>query len=170
MIIAVDTRERKPYFLSPGLDCPKVITCRTTLKTGDYSIVGHFDQVTIERKSLSDFWVSITRGRDRFKREIQRMAEIPCRAVVVEATLDQALGTRVAGRKFGSEVVIGTVKSWNAKYGVPFLFLGDRATAEQFTLQYLTSFYNDTKKNHLKCRQDVENVNADRKDISYGRL
>ena len=89
------------------------------------------------------------------------MAEIPCRAVVVEATLDQALGTRVAGRKFGSEVVIGTVKSWNAKYGVPFLFLGDRATAEQFTLQYLTSFYNEfTKKNQLKSRQDVENVNA----------
>ena len=146
MIVAVDTREQIPYFVLMAPDCPRVETCRMTLKTGDYSIVDYTDQIAIERKSLDDFWGSITRERRRFEREIQRLAEIPFRAVVVEGTFNRAVDTGARGRKIAPASITGTVASWAVKYGVPFYFLKDRTHAERFTLQFLTTFYKDIAK------------------------
>lgn len=58
------------------------------MKSGDYSIDGHGENVAIERKSLEDLYSTLTHGRERFCRELERLAEPSYRwsAVVVEAS------------------------------------------------------------------------------------
>jgi ERCC4-type nuclease len=78
--VVIDTREQKPWSL-PQEYCDSV---RGTLKTGDYAILGDND-FAIERKSLNDFVGTITRGWERFIREIGRMDRFSVKVVVVEA-------------------------------------------------------------------------------------
>lgn len=92
MILLIDSREQNPVLWDkvgdsafPGLDFEF-----TALKTGDYSIKGMEtpDQphsICIERKSLSDLFLSLGRGRGRFERELQRMSEFDHAELVIEA-------------------------------------------------------------------------------------
>ena len=64
--IIVDSREQSPLPIT-------FPTVTSGLPTGDYSAVGMETDFTIERKSLSDLYGSLTSGRERFTRELQRM-------------------------------------------------------------------------------------------------
>ena len=59
----IDTREQQPLALE--LD-----TVPGTLATGDYSVHGLEDLLTVERKSLDDLLGCMTSGRPRFEREL----------------------------------------------------------------------------------------------------
>lgn len=90
-----DTREQLPYsFHGLKTDADKgnkpllIQTIDRHLKTGDYSIDGLESQVTVERKSLSDLYGTLTHGRAAFIRELERMQEMEFSAVVVEASWD----------------------------------------------------------------------------------
>ena len=74
--IVVDNREQLPY------EFPGAVV--QALPTGDYSIVGLTNRVTIERKSKADAYSSLGLGRARFRREFERLAEFDYAAVVVE--------------------------------------------------------------------------------------
>lgn len=79
--IIIDTREQKPF------DFPlNVPIKRATLKTGDYAIEGD-DFFAIERKSKADFLGTIFHDWQRFKRELQRMADgnFVAKIIIVEA-------------------------------------------------------------------------------------
>lgn len=79
--IIIDTREQKPF------DFPlNVPVKRATLKTGDYAIEGD-DFFAIERKSKADFLGTIFHDWQRFKRELQRMADgnFVAKIIIVEA-------------------------------------------------------------------------------------
>mgnify|MGYP001048695011 CR=1 FL=1 len=79
--IVIDTREQSPFVFAQ-MDVP---TERRALATGDYSIAGLEDKITIERKSLIDLFGSCGRGRTRFEAEIERMATFQHAAIVCEA-------------------------------------------------------------------------------------
>ena len=67
-VIVVDTREQKPY---------RFTRCQVkTLPTGDYSLVGLEDCIAIERKSAADLAGSLGAGRTRFRRELERLAQL----------------------------------------------------------------------------------------------
>ena len=51
----------------------EVPTQRDCLATGDYSIEGLENDITIERKSMSDAFGTFGGGRDRWLREMSRM-------------------------------------------------------------------------------------------------
>lgn len=139
-VILVDTREQTPFFQTGLYIGEKYITPnaeRATLKTGDYSVEGLADIVAIERKSRADFWQSITRERERFEREIQRLAEFKNKAVVIEGDFTSCIDAQLHGRRISPLSVSATVASWNVKYGVPFYFLRNRRDAEIFVLQTL---------------------------------
>lgn len=127
--IVIDTREQLPWeFRSPAETM--------TLKSGDYSLLEMEtgrpleDLVAIERKSLSDFLGSITSGRERFEKEMQRLHE-GCEWpwLIVESTL-----TQIAAGEYRSNVspktVFGTIESWMSKYRVRWIFSGDRNKAQ----------------------------------------
>ena len=153
--ILVDTREQTPFFNSAVFIGGKSIplnTERTTLKTGDYSLKGLYDKISIERKSRTDFWQSITRERERFEREIERLSKFKYKCVVVEGDLDSCIAAPLYGRKISPIAISATVASWNVKYNVPFYFLRGRQEAEIFTLQ--TMFFVMKRECDIRCEDE----------------
>ena len=75
--IITDSREQTPLIFT------NFPTVTAGLPTGDYSIAGLEDDFCIERKSLSDLYGSLTSGRDRFMRELQRMRAYQFRRLLI---------------------------------------------------------------------------------------
>lgn len=78
--ISIDSREQCPWsFTGFKTDAKQgnrpliVPTQVTTLATGDYSIVGFEALLSIERKSIQDFYSTVLGSRDRFERELSRL-------------------------------------------------------------------------------------------------
>lgn len=79
MIIAIDTREQRPWHFPPDVATVR----RETLHTGDYALYSD-EGFAIERKSLDDFIGTLSSGWDRFIREIKRMESWPAKVIIVE--------------------------------------------------------------------------------------
>lgn len=85
MRVIVDSREQRPWDLAK-FGCETKV-CK--LYTGDYSVEGMEEFISIERKSFGDFMGTMGAGRKRFAAAVGRMLEIPYRAIVVEATYQE---------------------------------------------------------------------------------
>lgn len=124
MKIIIDTREQRPWTFS-DYDCE---TERKGLVTGDYSLVGLEDHISIERKSFADFLGSIGTGRDRFMREMQRLKAYPVKALIIEATYSEiASGLIFANSRsrLTPNHAIGVIDGLVAK-GIPVILPGAR--------------------------------------------
>lgn len=134
--IVVDTREQRAL----SFECwPDIEVVGAKLEAGDYSIVGYEDRFTLERKSISDLVGSLTSGRDRFRREMERLSDYEFKAVLVEG----AMLTVAAGRyrsKASPESILGSLNSWWVRYGVPTIWCGDPALAAR-TVRNLAYHY-----------------------------
>jgi len=135
--IIIDTREQKPFKL------PGAVT--RTLKTGDYSLDGLDDKVCIERKSKSDLFGSLGQGRERVKREFERMADFDYAAIVIEASLADLL-TPPPYSQMNPRAVINTLVSWSIKYGVHVYFAGCRRNAGTLALRILEQYWRHNNK------------------------
>ena len=147
--IAVDTREQHPFHF----DGIAVTTKRATLKTGDYSILGMERLVCVERKSKMDLFGSVTRGRERFERELARMKKMPRACVVVECTMDE-VRQGIEGSKVTPLAVVNTAISWAGRYRVPWFFLHDREEAEQVTADFLRFTWYDFVNSILRIEKE----------------
>lgn len=149
-IVVYDRQERRGGWRFTGLHGDakqkyRPIVVRTEekhLKTGDYSIKGFEELLTVERKSSDDFVQTFAQGRARFEREHERMAEMIAAGgracVVVEGDLGVILDELpLSGRRLLPESVMGTVESWSRRFNVHYYFLGTRARAEKFCFQVL---------------------------------
>lgn len=130
--IAVDTREQQPY----EFDGAQV----TTLPTGDYSIVGLEDRVTVERKTKTDAYGSLGHGRARFRREFERLAQYDYAVVIVEDTVAGFL-RRPAHSKMNPRSAIGSLLAWSVRYRVPVFFAGDREHGRAMTRKLLQMYW-----------------------------
>jgi ERCC4-type nuclease len=131
LTFVVDSRERRPYAL-PG-------AVVRALPAGDYSVAGLEDRVAVERKTLSDAYSSLGAQRERFRREVERLAAYQFAAIVVEASLPQFL-VPPPFSQLHARAAIGTLLSWCVRYRLPVLFAGDRSHAEAATRQLLEKF------------------------------
>jgi ERCC4-type nuclease len=136
VVAIIDTREQEPYAFDPAL----VTAVRRALPVGDYSIDGYEASLAVERKSLEDFVSSVVRARERFGRELRRLAEYDLACVVVEGTLDD-----VMARRYRSGVhplaVVGAALSIIVDHGVPVFFCGDRQLACRFVEGLLCRYH-----------------------------
>ena len=131
-VIVVDTREQKPY---------RFTRCQVkTLPTGDYSLVGLEDCIAIERKSAADLAGSLGSGRARFRRELERLAQLDYAAIVVEASLKQLLQPPPFSRMH-PKAVVNSMLAWSVQYRMPVFFAGDRAHGHAVTYQLLTKYW-----------------------------
>lgn len=137
-IIVTDTREQKPYFVTDPTRWSNAIIIKEKLDTGDYSLKGFEEQITVERKSVGDLDNSLKKEYPRFKRELIRMTEIPYRAVVIEGEQQDQTGTPTMPGYNGRFSQLVTIF---AEYGVPFVWQRNRSQAEKWTFAYLTTFY-----------------------------
>jgi ERCC4-type nuclease len=116
--IFCDTREQRVPPFPEG-----VVLERCTLSEGDYTSPGLLAVARIERKSVGDFASTITRGRLRFDREIERLRAYRWKAIIVEGDLAEvALVSKVHPHS-----VIGSIASFFARGDVPTLLVGDEA-------------------------------------------
>jgi len=130
--IAVDTREQAPYAFEGAVT--------KTLPSGDYSIVGLEDRVTVERKSKVDAYGSLGHGRGRFRREFERLSKFDYAAVVIEDTV-QGFLQRPAHSKMNPRAAIATLLAWSVRYRVPVFFAGDRDHARALTQKLLQMYW-----------------------------
>ncbi len=144
--IIQDSREQAGY--GPLFSSPWNVG---TIKTGDYSIVGYEDQVAIERKSLPDLVGSLTRGRARFIRELERASAYERFYVVIEADASDILQGR-----FGPHAKnVSPAAIWESIIALslrscPFVFTGDRVTGARMTESLLVRYAKD----HLNAVRD----------------
>jgi ERCC4-type nuclease len=139
--IAIDTREQLPWNFPA--DVP---TERATLSCGDYSVRGFENQIAIERKSLGDLTGTITFGRERFIRELQRFAPFEFGAVVIEANIGDVWAHKYVS-KANPASIVGSCAAFTIDFGIPFFFAGDASRAADFALRLLKRFYkNATEK------------------------
>jgi len=131
-IIAVDTRERHPYHFA--------VSELRRLKTGDYSIVDLEEQITIERKRLDELFSIAGRERERFERELERMAKLDYAALVIEADLPRIL-RGAAFSQVSPKAVIQSLVSWSIRYRVQVFFAGDRQHANALTCRVLEKYW-----------------------------
>lgn len=86
-IILQDSREQSPLKIE-GFPVEVEGLC-----VGDYSVKGFhtFDNpaLAVERKSLSDLVGSLTAGRERFHRELNKLQQFRFKAILIEATRKQ---------------------------------------------------------------------------------
>jgi DNA excision repair protein ERCC-4 len=126
----VDTREQHPLDLSP------LRMTIESLVTGDYSVKGLENLVTIERKSFADLLSCVGVQRERFDREIQRLLAYPVRAIVVEATWAEVEEGKIWRSKVTPAAAIGSLLGWIAA-GVPVIMAGSRDRAARYVSRML---------------------------------
>jgi DNA excision repair protein ERCC-4 len=150
--ILIDTREQQPY----SFDRWQVQTERAGLNTGDYSIAGFRDRVGIERKSLDDLIGCLMgKDRERFERELARGRVLDLFCVVIEGSMDDiAKGRYRSGMK--PAAALQSIMAFHVRFGVSFLFCGNRAGAEYVTYSLLSKFiYEIEKRYSIVCKQSA---------------
>lgn len=165
--IVIDSREQAPYqfrnfterrvakgkSVYPPLVVPTVIA---GLETGDYSIDGFESLVTVERKSLADLYGTLGYGRERFERELQRMAGVTLGSgtafgggfkvahVVIEASWDDIANHPPRDSKLSPDSVFGSINAWEQRYPtIHWHAMGSRAMAERKCFSILQRFWKE---------------------------
>lgn len=148
MIIIVDSREQLPLDFSVY---PDVEIERAGLKTGDYSLKGYENQITIERKSLSDFVGCCGNGRDRFKRELERMRKYEFSAVIIESSLSMIISevwkckNSMSKMRYGH--ILGAISAWRVEFDVHFILAENRINEASEIVRLFNKFLKEKAKN-----------------------
>lgn len=133
--VIVDTREKEPY----GFDDSKFDVIQKALPAGDYSLAGRENQIAIERKSLIDYVHTLIQGRDRFKKELQKLRTMPGSCIVVEGCIDD-LHRGIYRSGASPRSLIGSTMSIIVDYGIPVFFCTNRQYARLFVQDYLVRY------------------------------
>ena len=149
--IAIDKQEKKPYIFDNILDnkdwkgrTPRLVipTTRVHLLTGDYTLIGYEDSVTVERKSREDLWNSIFHDRQNFVEKLERMELMAKSFVMIECNWDEMLtNPEFAGGNPKS--LSRTVQSWIIRYPTQWINVPNREFAQILTFRLLQRFWLD---------------------------
>jgi ERCC4-type nuclease len=143
--IIIDTQEKKLGIKGYNFKTikPQPLTERKHLKTGDYSIKGLEDKITIERKSLIDLFGSVGTGRKKLEAEFQRMSEFDYAALMIESSLAGIFTNPPSRSKMLPKAVFRTIISWSVKYNVCIFPMWNRESAERVTYLILKRYYDE---------------------------
>lgn len=132
--IIVDTREQKPYKFTNSIT--------RKLDIGDYSLEGVEAFVAIERKTLDDWIISITKNREKMESKIIKAKSLLLYyAIVIESDMTK-MWKRRKFSKTSPTAYINTTLKWSVKYNLP-IFLSSNATQGRYiTKTLLEGFYN----------------------------
>ncbi len=143
MKIIVDTREQAPLVFKHTA-IKEVV--RKGLNVGDYGAMFDDFQIPIvfERKSIPDLYGTLSKGYERFKREIERAKEQNLQLIIiVEGNLLKVLqGAKYSMRT--PESLVYQIFTINVRYGIQVVFCKD----SQDMSEYITQFYIAHKKEY----------------------
>lgn len=154
-VVIADSREQSPFaFDSLRTDAAQgrqpltVPILRRGIPSGDYSIDGHEDAIAIERKSLPDLFLSVGRGRRRFKREIERLASMRFAAVICEADWHTVLSEPPPRSQLSPKIIFRTIIAWQIQFpSVHWWMCPGRRFAELTTFRLLERFWKTLNRN-----------------------
>ncbi len=130
-----DTREQDGYGWtfqehSEKVRPPRCVgQVRKKLDTGDYSLLGYEDIVSVERKAdMAEVWMNYLSSRNRFEAEMARLSEIKYSMVIIESLLVNEIlelsppqvRTAVPGKS-----VVRWLHHLSAKFRVPIYWAGN---------------------------------------------
>ena len=120
--LLIDTREQQPLDFERYSSRFEHIL-RASLKEGDYSVFmpGDRRKIAFERKSLGDLVGTIIRGRDRFKRELERLKPYDYSAIIIEASHREVASPYSFSRVHPSSI-LGSLQSMQLQYGIDMIF------------------------------------------------
>lgn len=123
------------------------MTCECgTLACGDYSILAWEDHIVLERKTIDDLVGCLSQDRERFEKEMARARNFEHFAVIIEASLPPIMAGRYRSQ-MNSNSVLQSIAAFSIRYGIPFLFCGDRLGGEFMTYALLSKYaYEITKR------------------------
>ncbi len=127
--VIVDTREQAPLqFASLPFEVD-------TLATGDYSARGLESDISIERKSISDLIGSLTSGRERFMRELERMRAFPFRRLLIVGTVEEIGAHKYRGNT-SPKAILHSLHAIEAR-GVPIVFEREESKAAELVERWI---------------------------------
>ena len=133
-IMIVDTREQKPLFkLKPWI-------IEAGLNSGDYSIQGFENIITIERKSIPDLLGTLGKGRIRFEKELNRMNEYKWKGLLIEG-LENDVYQPNDFSSMHPNSIYHSLAAIETKWGVNVYYAKDKKHARNWVLSRLTKLY-----------------------------
>jgi hypothetical protein len=130
---------------------------RGTLQQGDYGIEGMAARVAVERKSAADLFGTLSSGRKRFVRELERLQErCEFAAVVVEADWQTLFSTPPEYSRLPPRNVFRSVVAYQQRYPrVHWWFCPGRRFAELTTFRVLERFWREDEERRRKTATDA---------------
>ena len=164
IIVVVDTREQAEYSFS----AERFVVERRALPAGDYSLAGLEREVAVERKTAEDFVHTVIRERDRFRKELLKLAGYTRSCVVVEAGMDDILaGAYHSGAHPSS--VFGAALSIIVDYGVPVYFCANRQIACRFVEEFLLRYHRRSQSTCQALNQETASASGEKSSESSTR-
>lgn len=138
-MIYVDTREQKPYIFNKTKNCMGSIL--TKLDAGDYTIEGCEDLIRIERKSsVTELFINLGRERERFYNEIERMADIKYKFLVLEFSYADLLKGSYYS-KISPNYIISNLMKLSLEHNIHVIYCGDRINAQDYSRRLLLKIW-----------------------------
>ena len=129
-IIGIDTREKN------RLDLKGIKTIKHKFDFGDYGFINepYFCNIFFERKSITDLWGTMSKGYDRFCREIERAKDSGAYVIVmIDYAYSKATGYNFNKKysKSTSKFIFHRIRKMLQTYdNVQFVFSGGRDQSE----------------------------------------
>jgi hypothetical protein len=156
--VLIDNAEQLPYsFAGIAADAAagggtwQVRTERVNLDTADYTLDGCASRVAVERKSLADLFGTIGKGRGRFIRELERLADYTFAAVVVEAEWSTVVNTPPMHSRLDPKTVYRSVLAWQQRFPrVHWWFVPGREWGEVTTFRILERYLKEQAEQNFR--------------------
>jgi len=124
--IQIDTREQNPLVFE------NLPSERATLECGDYGVRGFSEpscrRFIIERKSLDDLCATLSKGRDRFMREVELLMRYQFRGLVIEGTQDM-IELKQYRSLISPQAIISTLDALSVRCGIQVFWCADASGA-----------------------------------------
>ena len=148
--LIIDTREQQPYtFVGCASRYVDFATEHAGLPAGDYAAHLSGDDGTgstcvVERKTHADLLGTLTHGRARFERELERLAECGFAALVIESDLPSIVrGTSRPGSKVNTKAIVASLIAFAQRFNLHVYFASNRRLAEALTFRILERWVRD---------------------------
>jgi DNA excision repair protein ERCC-4 len=142
-VIIVDTREQRLLCFGASVE-----TRRACLPVGDYSCEGHELEWAIERKSLDDYVQSITHQRDRFFRELEKLAKYDFARIVVCDSIEAIANHHYTSMAHPNSV-LGTSYAIEVDLGIPIWWAGDEEHGAIYVQGALSRLWRESERARL---------------------
>ena len=150
-ILIIDNREQIPWLfesltIGTGKSKKELLLPieHGTLPAGDYSIKGLESKVAIERKSKDDLFSTLSRGRERFIKELVKLSKMDYAAVIVEAEWADCMTNPPERSRLAPVSLNGMIVAWQIRYPrVHWWFLPGRYIASKQAFKLLDRFHTE---------------------------